>query len=214
MGFKKMSRLIAFGCSFTYGQGLPGCIIGNTKNDFAKFPSKKAWPTILGDLLDIDVINKGQPGASNREILFHVLNFNFCHKDIAVLMWTLPNRDLYFIKNKKPVKPFRQLGLWRKGKDLFANYWLRKTTDFDNSIKSWFHMHHAELYLKSKGIRFIHFPIFPHELEKYKPDYIGLSNYFNSGFEYIDKCIKDNHPGIESHKNTAKNLYRIINEQR
>ena len=207
-----MSRLIAFGCSFTYGQGLPNCRIGNNWSKIADTPSNKSWPFLLGKKLNIPVINKGVPGASNTEILYHILNFEFKSSDIVVNMWSLPNRDLYFLPNKNKKKPFRQLGLWTWGYSLYANYWIKKINESDNSVKSWLNMHHAELYLKSKNIKFIHFPISPQELEKFKPNYINLTNYFNLGFDHIDTCINDNHPGVESHKGVANKIYRILNE--
>jgi hypothetical protein len=207
-------RLITFGCSFTYGQGLPNCQIGNNWSDTAKTPSKMSWPFELGKLLDIPVINKGVPGASNTEILYHVLNFNFESNDTVVLMWSMPNRDLYFLPNQWRKKPFRQMGIWLQGKNPFVDRWLKKTTEVDNVVKSWLYMHHAELYLNSKNINFIHFPINAIELEKFKPDYVNLTNYFNNGFEFIDECINDKHPGIKSHKKTAHTIYKILNDQK
>jgi hypothetical protein len=209
-----MSRLITFGCSFTYGQGLPDCEIGNNWSDVSNTPSKLSWPFVLGNLLNIPVVNKGVPGASNNEILYHVLNFEFEPNDTVVLMWSLPNRDLYFLPNRKKKKPFRQLGIWLQGKKIYADYWIKKINESDNCVKSWISMHHAELYLKSKNINFIHFPIFPQELEKNKPSYITLSNYFNLGFEYVDECVNDKHPGTESHKKNANTIYRILYEQK
>lgn len=208
-----MQRLVAFGCSFTYGQGLSDCRIGNNWSEIASTPNKLAWPNVLGSMLDITVINKGVPGASNNEILFHILNFDFNDDDIIVIMWSMVNRDLYFLHNKKTKKPFRQLGLWSKGESELANTWLKNVDNVDNSIKSWHYMHHANLYLKSKNLNYIHYPAFPDELEKFKPDYITLDNYFNSGFKTVDKCINDPHPGINSHIETAKIIYGILNDQ-
>ena len=91
---------------------------------------------------------------------------------------------------------------------------------FVNWIKAWIGIKdeemdpHAELYLKSKKINFIHYPVTAIELEKFKPEYINLTNYFNIGFECIDECINDKHPGIKSHKKTANTIYRILNEQK
>lgn len=208
-----MSRLIAFGCSFTYGQGLPGCRIGNNWSRIASTPNELAWPSVLGNMLAVDVVNKGVPGASNNEILFHILNFDFDKNDIIVIMWSMVNRDLYFLHNKNTTKPFRQLGLWIKDKGHFAKNWIKNIDNVDNSIKSWYHMHHANLYLRSKKLNYIHYPAFPEDLEKFKPNYITLDNYFNLGFKTVDKCVDDPHPGINSHIETAKTIYGIFNEQ-
>jgi hypothetical protein len=116
-----MSRLIAFGCSFTYGQGLPDCKIGENWSDFANTPSLLSWPFLLGKKLDIPTINKGVPGASNTEILYHILNFEFEPRDKVVIMWSLPNRDVYFLPGRRKKKPFRQLGAWLQGENRLAD---------------------------------------------------------------------------------------------
>lgn len=212
MGINTMSRLIAFGCSFTYGQGLPYCSVGNNWSDFSKTPSEFAWPAKLGNLLDISVVNKGYPGASNIEILYHILNFKFEENDIAILMWSLPNRDLYFLPGKNKKKPFRQIGLWLRGMSFISNYWIKKIDEHDCCTKSWIYMNHAELYLKSKKITYIHYPAFPKELERCKPPFVCLDYYFDHGFKTVDTCINDDHPGINSHKETALSIYKILND--
>lgn len=45
-----MSRLIAFGCSHTYGHGLPDCFIPPHRP--GTDPSKLSWPYPLGELLN------------------------------------------------------------------------------------------------------------------------------------------------------------------
>ena len=45
-----MDRLVAFGCSYTYGHGLPDCIMA--KGRAGKRPSKFAWPYLLAKKLD------------------------------------------------------------------------------------------------------------------------------------------------------------------
>jgi hypothetical protein len=166
-----MSRLVTFGCSFTYGQGLPGCKIGDNTTKFASTPSEYAWPVNLSKLLDIEVINKGIPGASNLEILFHILSFDFKHDDIVVIMWSFPDRDLYF-NSVKGLKPFKQLGNWLLDRNKYEEEWFKNLSFKDNCVKSWLHIHHADLYLASLFLNYIHYPVVPHLLEEYKPSFI------------------------------------------
>jgi hypothetical protein len=66
-----MSRLITFGDSFTFGHHLPD-------------PNTQSWPAILADLLNRELVNVADPGASNIEILTAILSFDF--KDMINLL--------------------------------------------------------------------------------------------------------------------------------
>lgn len=205
------SRLITFGCSFTYGEGLPNCRIGNNYDEYSNAPSDLAWPNKLGQLMNIDVINNGKPGASNLEILYHILNFKFHQNDLAVIMWTFPNRDVYFVSTSKKIKPFRQLGLWLKPKSKYIAEWLCNFQPVDQSVKSWIYIHHATLYLKSIGIDYLHYPINPNELNLHKPNFVPEpDNFYSDGFISVDQCDNDPHPGIKSHIITANKIFNII----
>lgn len=78
-----MSRLITFGCSYTYGQGLPDCENTVINTGIKKFyvnssaPSKQGWPSILSKRLDLELVNISAPGLlSNNQtanLLYEVL---------------------------------------------------------------------------------------------------------------------------------------------
>jgi hypothetical protein len=205
-----MSRLVTFGCSFTYGQGLPNCEIGNNEASFSSTPSKHAWPTKLGEMLGVNVVNMGIPGASNLEILYHLLNFDFKTNDTVVLMWSLPDRDLYF-NSFNGAKPFKQLGSWMTPKNKYERDWAKNVNYKDNCIKSWLYIQHADLYLSSLTLQYIHYPSFPEVLKEFQPKFIKeITNFYNTGFIVCDQCIGDNHPGLESHVKTAEEIYKIL----
>ena len=211
-----MSRLITFGCSFTYGSFLPDCcsILRDGTACHGSVPSKLAWPQVLGDLLGREVINKSLPGASNLQILYEILNFKFKPDDQVVIMWSLPNRDLVFTKrwNKDSIgilKPFRQLGTWMT--DLFARRWISTLNEYDYGVKSWVYMQHAGLFLDSIDIKHIHYPANITELLQYKPEFVNVSNLIESAKMFnIDRASDAQHPGVESHKLTAKKIYSIL----
>jgi hypothetical protein len=84
--------------------------------------------------------------------------------------------------------------------------------DKDFTLKTWAHIHHADLYLKSKHLNYIHFPAVPWELMKYPVKY-QIDNYHTNGINRVDNGHDDLHPGIETNKKTAELIYRILNEQ-
>jgi hypothetical protein len=208
-----INRVVAFGCSFTYGSGLPGCKTGNNTTKISSKPAKQSWPFELGKLLNVEAVNKGVPGSSNIEILYHILNFDFQPNDFVVVMWSLPNRDMHFISGTKKIKPYRQLGVWMSARSGYIAEWLSRVEPVDSIIKSWLYMHHADLYLKSLNLKYIHFPAFPHELSEHRPDFIGpIDNLYTDGISCIDECKNDRHPGPLSQIETAKTIQRILKD--
>ena len=68
-------RVIAFGCSFTFGHGLPDCF--NPPKNPGKAPSKYAWPSLVANELNVKCINKSLPGSSNKRIWHNIGKFKF-----------------------------------------------------------------------------------------------------------------------------------------
>lgn len=92
-------RIICFGCSLTYGEGI-------TEFDYYPHlkPSNYSWPSILErDFLNnsTEVINESWPGASNKVILYKLMNFDFKDGDIACIQYTYPGRDSLFFNEIK-----------------------------------------------------------------------------------------------------------------
>ena len=88
-----MPRLVAFGCSYTYGEALPDCYDPATGRA-GPHPSMFAWPKLLADKLNVECVNCGEPAFSNAAILSHILDFKFCHDDICAILWTFKSRDI------------------------------------------------------------------------------------------------------------------------
>jgi hypothetical protein len=194
-------RLITFGCSFTYGQGLPDCL---TNEDA---PSQYAWPVLLSKKLDRELINASSPGSSNLEILYQLLNFKFKKDDLIVVMWTVYDRDVAFYKKLFSSKTvLEKVGAWcRHG---FGKKVLQRLDLHDQATKSWIYIHHADLFLKSKKVKYIHYTAIAGHLAPYQPKFITIDNMHDNGVYWIDRT-DDNHPGIESNKLTANNIYEI-----
>lgn len=203
-----VNRLIAFGCSFTYGHGLPDCTIGEKTGPA---PSQLGWPAILGNMLNSEVINLGVPGASNLEILYHLLNFEFKENDTAVIMWSFPFRDLYFRKQLFSKKRFRQLKVWLNH-PVWRKLWKPDGGEEDYAVRTWLYMHHASLFLRSNNIKHLHFPAVPKEIIEYQPSYIQIPNLSLDGIEVVDVADKQGHPGLKSNQFTAEKIYKLLNE--
>ncbi len=137
-------RLIAFGCSLTYGAGLSDCFV--PPNGPGPFPSKKAWPFLIANALDIECINQSRPGASNKEIWQNIVSFNFQKDDIVFVMWSYPERScvLHPTTNKS-----QQIGPWSENHELFYEQFYSK---YDADAMSKLFVSHADMFLANKGI--------------------------------------------------------------
>ena len=219
-----MHRIITFGCSFTYGSELPDCVGQPKLNSLSQIwdrkPSQYAWPAVLGKLMNMDVCNQSHPGASNLEILCEVLDFKFRPDDIVVIMWSLSHRELIFEEvnsksykrkfGEKGLRPWRKLTVWSKG--VMAEDF-QKVKEIDYIKRTWIYMHHADLYLKSKKLKYIHYPAAPYEIQELKPDFIEApDNLYWTRTQKIDAAADDRHPGIESHKLQAEEIKRVLEE--
>ena len=200
-----MSRLITFGCSYTYGEGLPDVkripII-----DQPSSPSKLGWAHLLSQHLGLELVNMGFPGSSNTEILYNILTFDFKEDDTVVVMWTHPVRDIVFDKWTPIIFMRKRLGPWSKEKNK-STMWKINIQDY--IIKTWMCIHHADLLLTSKKLKYIHYPYDITEIEPHQINKIKINNLYTHGFYNLDK-VPDGHPGIKSNIATAQQMYDII----
>lgn len=206
-----MSRLVAFGCSYTYGHGLSDCSDGL---DAGPNPSQHAWPALLANRLDRSVVNMGKPGAGNTEILWKILNFDFQPDDICVIMYSYFIRaEHYLYRYTDGVNvPVESIALHEE--PVFTE---------NNNIKNFLAMSHAAHYLKDNNIKSYAvvgpMPIaktkklFVWEQEVNIPDRIKIDNLDTdfSIFTYLlDKALDGAHPGPRTHKLIADALYEKI----
>jgi hypothetical protein len=126
--FQKPSRVVAFGDSITYGQGLRDCFVPWTDTEQSrpgKECSKLAYPQLLGDILDVPVVNNGIPGGSNRQILHALYTFDFKPDDLVIVGWSFFGRDFYF--SDTPYKDI-MLGPWSSKEKLISTGFLNRGT--------------------------------------------------------------------------------------
>lgn len=206
-----MSRLIAFGCSNTFGQGLPDCHFVNKAGKFypGLHPSKHAWPSKLGKLLGVDqVINMGKPGSSNKQIWHTIVNFEFNPDDFVVCHWSLIQRSCILYEHKDLLA----LGLWpipeRHVGEAYQRYLSVTDSDYNLMIESCGLIDHAHFFLKNRVQHFYHVVFKKDEFEKQPKwtsfDFITDAGYFNRQFPL---ALDNSHTGVQGHKELAKEIF-------
>jgi len=98
----EIKRLIALGCSFTYGHGLPDCV-GKNKSSAGPSPSQMAWPNQLAKKLGIPTVNNlSRPGSSTKYALHALANNHNLLNDNAVIAIMYPhyNRSFFIGDNE------------------------------------------------------------------------------------------------------------------
>ena len=198
-----MKRLIVFGCSNTYGEGLLDC--GDASNNWAgDEPSKLGWPNQLATMMGIStVINLGIGGASNKHISNSLLNkagddFFNPDTDVVVFLWSYFNRHCIFQDNRtierylpSDLKRFEIATMSTADKFammLYLKQILPPAPDKYKKVKKWYSRYHTRTdqrldnyarishmqhYLNSKGITNYNFTCETHE-------YNSIPTWFDS----------------------------------
>jgi len=210
-----MGRLVAFGCSYTYGHGLPDCLMA--KGRAGRKPSKFAWPHLLAKKLDKQLYNAGIPGASNKLIMDTVINFPLKPTDTVVILWTYLNR--HCILSHKKLEPGSKLdnevsvlpngnlhtfiGTYDPKSLMSARYYRLLHNKEDQLIMTNHYISYVRLYLEKHNILNLQTTIkkLDHPLI-YDIDWGDLShNYPNT---------PDGHLGVEAQEELTNRIYKGI----
>ena len=208
--------IVAFGCSNTYGEGLKDCWVDGKEGSK---PSKLAWPQLLGNMFDRNVVNNSKPGCSNKYIEYSVLeNEHIKENDIVVILWTYYDRTTIYNEDKIPYRILPSD--LRPGKGVVPNanlkttkfYYEKMHSNFDSWRDFYTRLNNVRDYLDSKKIKNYHF-----SCERDHP-YVGITpkwnrvNLHNTPFvKGMPLALDNNHPGEESHKKLADIMYNVIN---
>ena len=211
------NRLIAFGCSNTFGEGLPDCWI---KSDFGKnymygpTASKFAWPSVLSEKLNLDCVNLAKPSVSNKWICNEILNTDFVPTDTVVILWTYFSRSCIFQDDGSNKKLFIQsinnqhldLSIRKYNKDYYKKYY----TNTDAIIETYRSIELAKYYLDSLGVKNFHYScdraddrgnISFGDLPTPKWSTVTLPPI---RIPKLDAALDNQHPGVVSHSVFAK----------
>lgn len=205
-------RIVAFGCSITYGQSMED----NHPENIV--PSQYAWPQQLANIVGTEAINKGQMGAGCKEILNIILDFEFKPSDVVVIAWSYPERWSIISEdnNVKQIGPW----MWENYKKPLLNkvtatanvYYEYIWNEYDSFLDQRRNIKFAKLYLDSIGIKSYHTTIIDEEYQNKKwfdislLD-IGIRNYIKSNTRALDGL----HPGQEAHHKIANEFWNKTN---
>jgi len=202
-------RLVAFGCSITYGHGLYDCWDpSGTINTLT--PSKLAWPNKLAELLGVEVINKGSCGASNKEISWNIQNFDFDEDDIVVIAWSYIQRYCT-IQSEKHIE---QYGPWRvktekSSKVFFKQIW----NEYDAKIDLHTRINYINSMLDKQNIKNFHaYARDDYKLEVKWHTTQMLKSTMTSLRRNYPNALDNLHPGEEAQLAYAKKIHNEIKE--
>ena len=192
-----MERLIVFGCSITYGHGLPDCI-----GELDTQPSNMGWASIAAKYMNKECVNLAKPGISNKHIWHKIVNFKFQETDTVIIQWTFPSRTSVITK-----KSVVDVGAWNY--EQYLNYY-----EADDSIlMTKLFVSHANMLLASKNIKVHHIV-----LERKDKEWLKLGTdtidhipvYIHPLEERYAKAADSHHPGIECHEVYAKKILDFL----
>lgn len=211
-----MDRLVTFGCSYTYGHGLPDCITDH--GEAGKIPSKFAWPHLLAKKLDKELYNAGIPGASNKLIMDTVINFPFKPTDTVVILWTYLSR--HCILSHKKLEPGTKLDKevrvlpngnlhtfigTNDNLSLSARYYRLLHNEEDQLIMTNHYISYVRLYLEKHNIPNLQTTI--NELDHpliYDISWSDLANNYPN--------TPDGHIGIKAQEELTNRIYKRMTE--
>ncbi len=205
-----MSRLIVFGCSFVYGQGLPDCF--QPPIMFGPEPSKMGWPNMLAESLGYECLNKAVPGAGNFEILTKLLDTDIKPSDLIIIGYSYFQRfDRYRMTDKLGngrIIAYNSLEYKNMVVRLFGSDHYQEKNYWDN----WLAIQHAELYLKSKNAKYLCFQnVTKSDAQPIPTKLISLDNFWVEGcLVKKDFGLDGQHPGIESNKSQFQTIYQKL----
>jgi len=188
----KIKRLVTFGCSLTYGQGLTDCWNPETKRE-GPHPSTQAWPFLVARQLRVGIQNESIPGASNKQIYNAILNYNWHKGDACIVLWSYLNRNCTIYPDF-----IDKFGPWIGSTRSKA--WIKHVfNDYDSNIELLNYNNHIRLFLNSKKVKFTEY-----FADQYMP--IEQPEYKMFKNRYIDFARDDLHPGRLHHIEFARQV--------
>ncbi len=194
---KRTRRLVAFGCSLTYGHGLADCYQENGRE--GPNPSVQAWPSLVGKRLGIPIDNRGIPGGSNKEIWHDVMSSKFKEGDAVAILWTYINRHCLLFPDY-----IDRYGPWRGS--VRSKKWIEHHfNDYDATLDLLGKVDHVRHYLDKKKIKNFHY-FADHYITKQTifPEYNKPEKYFIR--DVIDFARDGQHPGAKTQQAFADQL--------
>ena len=203
-----MTRLIAFGCSMTYGAALPDCWPQPAP------PSKFAWPELIATAMSRECVNKSSPGASNKRIWHNIINFEFQETDLVFILWSMPDRAS-IVKSKEEVL---DIGPWMTDQSTIAkHYYSNIHHNYNSKLETALYINHSNLILNQQNVQ-----VYNLILEKQDATCFKLSNmltdhiplYIGDYERRYPRALDNAHIGIEGTTAFAKDILKFLNIDR
>jgi hypothetical protein len=195
-----MSRVVAFGCSHTYGLELPDCLTVDAP------PSKMGYPNILGKKLDLEVLNKADTGASQKQIAATILETDFKKNDIVIINWSNPKRRGIWNGSH-----WEQLASWTEDKT-WQKFYAKYQRNTDDTLDSLMNINLANMFLIGKCKKVINsIHIYSEEIINSTFDWntVNIDLVFKDNKFYY-KELKHGHPDLKSHEVFAERLLKLL----
>lgn len=197
-----MERLIAFGCSLTFGHGLSDCFVAPDAP--GKTCSKLAWPAIVSRFLDKECVNLASPGASNKKIWYNIINYDFKESDVVFILWTYLER--YSVIRKKNIL---DIGPWSE-ESYYKNYY----DELDSVIMTKLFVEHANSFLRSRNVKV--YNLVPDKKSLKVLQFTGqeamhIPSYLAELRNIYPPALDNTHPGLECHETYAKEILDYLN---
>lgn len=190
----------------------------NTYGDEITDREKNAWPYLLGDYLDCDVINQATKGKSNQHIVFDLLNIcSQCKPDLVIIGWVNVSRKMFVRRENNfliDISPSGQNSVYadsaefNKFQHLLYKYWSNYLYD------AWQFLHHVILtqkFLDSQNIPYLMFN------DSSQSDILDLLTISSKQSTIKDKLLdafhQMNDSEIDRTQNQLQALYQTINHQ-
>lgn len=155
-------RIIAFGCSNTYGHGLSDCFEPNSREAGPR-ASRLAWPQLVANQIGYECVNLGICGASNKLITYRAQNYQFGSRDVAVFLWSYLHRHC-ILNPLNQEEEYTQLGsLHPSVHSKLDRMWLKHFYHEEDAVwdfnvrQDW-----TWRFLRDKGIPSYHMSVEPH----------------------------------------------------
>lgn len=207
-------RLVAFGCSLTYGHGLADCWDPTLKQP-REHSSSFAWPVVAARELNRECVNTSFPGASNKEILFKIQNFIFHPDDVVAILWTFPGRsctikvDTEIFNGQKFDNSIfdRIVPSNIEHEDFYKSY-----SETDALVDLYTRIEYANLYFNSRKITAFHFLIEPRLVKEYSWFTAQIEPIYMSEIKKSFPVAADDlHPGKLAHREFGLEVAKRIN---
>lgn len=200
-----MTKIVAFGCSYTYGHGLYDCHNKKDNGPLLK-PSNHTYLQHLAVKLKINtILNLAEPGAGNKYIM-HKIDTNLHNidkEDLVIIQWSFIDR-FSVLHNSEDTD---NLGPWQnnvKSKEYYRFFY----SEYDNRKHTAWYINCATAMLKHKGVTQIIHTEPPNE-QFDKSTIIDQDSYWEDCLvnHKVDRARDGNHPGLNSHRKYAEAMY-------